>query len=470
MRKFFCLFALMVSACSLAPKYKKPEMNIPQQFKEAGNWKIAEPGENKDRGEWWKIFNDPELDSLEAEAVKANQSLKAAAARVEESRAAVRAARASFFPEINLGGNALRSKPPSASGIAFGLPAKQFRPYTLYSAEGSVSYEADLFGRVQDTYKAAKFDAKGEAATYHSILLALQADVAENYFALRAMDAERVLLRDTVQIRTEGNRIMQDEFKAGETGEQDAVRTETELASAKANLAALDKTRAGAEHGLAVLLGKTPAEFTFAEMPLDGSPPAVPAGLPSALLERRPDISAAQYTMKAANSRIGVARSAFFPSLTLTGSGGFESTMLHNLFDWPNRTWALGPLFGSALTIPLFSGGADFANLDLAKSGYDEAVANYRQQVLVAFREVEDNLSDQRLLADQLHEQETAATSAKRSAELSRKRYQEGETNYFEVVDEDRTSLAEQRALVEVRGARFVTTVTLIRALGGGWN
>jgi len=470
MRKFFLIPGLLIVSCSLAPKYTKPEMNVQQQFKEAGNWKIAEPAENKDRGAWWKIFNDTQLDSLETEAVKANQSLKAAAARVQQARAAARAARASFFPEIDLGGNAVRSKTASAEIASYGLPAEQLKPYTLYSAGGSVSYEADLFGEVQDTYKAAKFGAKSEAATYRSVLLALQADVAQNYFMLRSLDAERALLRDTVKIRTEANRIMQDEFKVGETGEQDAVRTETELASAKADLAALDKNRAEAEHALAVLLGKTPAEFTFAEVPLSGEPPAIPAGLPSALLERRPDISAAQYQMKAANSRIGVARSAFFPSLLLTGSGGFESTALHNLFDWSNRTWALGPLVGSALTMPLFDGGKNFADLDLAKSGYDESVANYRQQVLVAFREVEDNLSDQRLLADQLREQETAANSAKRSAELSRKRYQEGETDYFEVVDEDRTSLAQQRALVEVRGARFATTVTLIRALGGGWN
>jgi len=467
----------LTSGCSLAPDFKMPDMQLPTKFKEQqqppindGSWKIGVPAESVNRGEWWKIFGDPQLDNLEAEAAKSSQSLKAATARVQQSRAIMRVALGDLFPEIDLGGNALRSKPAAAAGAAYGIPATQFHPYTLYSAGGTISYEADLFGSGQDNYRAAKSDAASSEAVFQSVLLALQADVAQNYFAIRTMDADRVLLRDTVKIREEAERIMGQRFNAGDVGEQDYVRAQTELASARADLIALDKQRADTDHALALLLGKLPTEFTLAEMPLTEMPPVIPAGLPSSLLERRPDIASAQNQMASANSRIGVARAAFFPKLNLTGSGGFESVQLQHLFQWSSRTWALGPLFGTALTVPVFDGGKNFANLDLAKSGYEESVANYRQQVLVAFREVEDNLNDQRLLAEQLKQQDIAAKAARRSAELSRHRYDEGESDYFEVVDEERTSLAAQRAEVEVKGARFATTVTLIRALGGGWE
>ncbi|MCD6034675.1 MAG: efflux system outer rane lipoprotein NodT family [Rickettsiales bacterium] len=465
--------ALVLTGCSLAPSFHKPEMAIPESFKEksvdvelepdAGSviWKNAEPRETSNRGEWWKIFGDEQLNTLEAEAITANQSLKAIGARVEQSRAIANVARGGFFPSLDVGGNATRTK----------LPGDGVKPYNTFNAGGVASYEVDLFGRVRDGYRASRFDAKAQNSLYNSALLALQADVAQHYFSLRALDSERDLLRATVKIRAEAARIMEKRLKEGASGEQDRARTQSELAIVEADLIALERQRAKSEHALAVLLGKLPSEFTFADTPLeDIVPPPVPSGLPSELLERRPDISASLHSVEATNSRIGVARAAFFPSITLGASGGFQSGTLSDLFNSSSETWIAGQVAQNAVSLPIFHGGRLFAGLKGAKAANEEAVANYRQQVLTAFREVEDNLIDQRLLAEQSLKQEKAASTASRTTYLAKKRYQEGETDYFEVVDSERVSLAAERGAVQIRGQRFFTTIALIRALGGGWD
>ena len=475
MNKFFLIGIFLLAGCSLAPDFAAPDVKVPEAYREAaqaeaGNWKQAEPLVEKDRGQWWKVFGDDTLNALEEKAQSANPSLQAAAARVEQSRAIAGANVPSFLPDIDIGGNAVRAKPSDASGAAFGAPpGTVFKPYTMYSAQGVASYEADLFGRVRDNYAAYKLDAAAQEAAYRSALLALQADVAQYYFSLRSLDSERALLRDTVKIREEAARIMQRRFETGEAGEQDFSRAQSDLAGVKAELIALDRRRAAFEHALAVLSGEMPSSFTLEEGTLESAPPAIPAGLPSALLERRPDIAAAQDAMAAANARIGVARTAFFPRLILTASGGFESTELSDLFDWSSRSWALGQLGGSALAMSVFDSGRNLSRLDAAWAAYDEAVANYRAQVLVAFKDVEDNLSEQRLLAEQSRQHDAAAAAAARTTDLSQKRYDEGEVDYFEVVIAQRDSLAAERAAVSVRGQRFTTAVTLIRALGGGW-
>lgn len=483
MNKKIALLAMttFLTSCSLAPDFTLPDIAMPMSYKEQptaaqtlekkGEWAPAQSLEQSDRGNWWKIFGDDVLNDLEQQAADANQTLKIAAARVEQARSTADASAASFLPNIDIGGNAVRAQPSSASLAAFGgAPGTRLKPYTLYSAQGVASYEADLFGRVRDNERALSLDADAQAATYRSTLLALQADVAQHYFSLRALDAERQLLRETIKMREEAARIVQRRFELGETGEQDHSRTKAEVASINAELIALDRQRAALEHALAVLLGKMPSEFIFAESPLTGLPPEIPAGIPSSLLERRPDIAAAQNTMAAANARIGVARTAFFPQLSLTANGGVQSTHLHDLFRWSSRTWALGQLAGSALTMPIFDSGRNMANLDAAHAAYDESVAAYRQQVLVAFRDVEDTLSDQRLLSDQSLHQNAAAASASRTTDLTEKRYQEGDVDYFEVINAERDSLAAERAAVQIRGQRFLTTIALIRALGGGWE
>lgn len=475
-RIFALLSVVFVASCNLAPDFIMPETKIPDGYKEAlkegpvGNWKEAQSLEGEDRGQWWKIFNDRKLNELEEQAIAANNSLAAAAARVEQARAIIRANASTLLPTIDIGANASRAQPSSAALAAFGSnTGASLDPYNLYSAEGVATYEVDLFGRVRDNEKALKSDAQVQEAVYRSVLLALQADVAQHYYSLRAIDSERNLLRDTITIRKEALRIMKKKSDLGEAGEQDFRRSESELASAQADLLALDRQRAILENALAVLLGQLPSEFKFAESSLSGMPPRIPAGLPSTLLERRPDIAAAQAAMVAANSRIGVARTAHFPLLNLTASGGFQSTDLENLFSVSNNMWALGQLAGSALTMRVFDNGRTLAKIEAADYVYDESVAKYREQVLVAFRDVESNLAGQRLLAQQSAEHNKAAKAAQRTTELTQLRYDHGDTDYFEVVNAQRNSLMAERAAIQAVGQRFITTVSLIRALGGGW-
>lgn len=469
MRKSALLLSLLLGACSLAPGFAAPDMAVPDSYKEEaardpGKWAQAAPMETADRGQWWSVFNDAKLAELQDRAVKANNSLQAAAARVEQARLTAAVKKADVFPELDLGANASRVQ---QSGIPF---SGALKPYNLYDVQSTVSYEPDLFNRIRDEENALWKDTKAQEANFRSLLLTLQADVAQTYYALRSLDAERHLLRDTVKTREEAARIMQNRFDEGEVGAQDQARAQGDLAGVRAELLALDRTRATYENALAVLLGLMPSEFTFAEDPLSGLPPQIPSGIPSTLLTRRPDIAQALALMEAANARIGSARAAFFPSLFLTATGGVQSGDIDDLFQWSARTWALGQMGAMALTVGIFSNNRATANLDRAWAGYDESLANYRQSVLTAFQDVEDNLAAQRLLARQSEHQDAAAAAATRTHDLTRIRYDEGDADYFEVVDAQRTSLSAERAAVQVRGQRFLTTVSLIRALGGGWS
>lgn len=473
----------LLAACSLAPDFAPPQMNLPPKYQEQqaselsklpvserGRWKKAEELDAASKGEWWRVFADPELNMLQKQAMEANASLSAAANRVEQSRATAEANTFSFLPDLDLNSNAVRSKPSDASLAAFGNRGVKLKPYNLYSARGVLSYEADLFGRVRDSYKAFLLDADRTGADFQNTLLTLQADVASNYFSIRAIDSEIALLKDTVAIREKAHEIMKHKYDAGAAGEQDLTRTMSELASTRAELSSLERERSVLEHALAVLVGKLPSEFTLKKAPLSGVPPQVPAGLPSTLLERRPDIASARSAMEAANARIGVARTAFFPQIILTASGGYEATELSDVFKWSSRAWALGQAGGAAITMPVFDTGRNFARLDSAKASFQEAVDNYRQQVLVAFRDVEDNLANERYLAEQSHQQDAAAAAASRTTEVIQTRYDEGAVEFFEVVNAQRDSLATERAAVKVRGLRFLSSIALIRALGGGWN
>lgn len=466
---------LVLAGCSLAPTYQRPAVDTPAAFKEeakaaenSGQWKVAQPSEEITRGEWWKIFHDDDLNALEDRARDANQDLKAAAARLGQARALTRDARSGLFPQVDAGLGATRQRPSPASQ---GLPADaDTSPSTLYRAQVGVSYEVDLFGRVSSTVDAANADAQRSEALFHSVLLALQADVAQQYFLLRELDAALELYRGTVELRQQSLNLVQRRFDEGDISEVDLARAKTELASAQSEAFGISRQRATAEHALAILLGQTPAEFSFAPRPLTRIALSVPAGLPSALLERRPDIAAAERAMAAANARIGVARSAFFPSLNLTGGFGYESAELGDLFKWSSRTFLLGPLVGTALSMPLFDGGRRRAGVDRAEAGYEEHVANYRGTVLNAFREVEDNLANLRILGDQMKAQDDAVAASERAAKLSQMQYREGAVSYFNVIDADRTVLQQKRTAVQLDGERARSTVNLIRALGGGWS
>lgn len=475
------LLTTLLSACSLAPDFKLPDMPLPEAYKEQptpieaateqrGSWKKAENLEEADKGLWWKVYGDESLNKLEEEAITANQSLKAAAARVEQSRGIAESNTFSFLPNFDIAANAVRSKPSNASLAAFGNSGVTLKPYNLFSTRGVLSYEADLFGKVRDSYKSFLLEADARSADYNNILLALQADVASNYFSIRAIDSEIRLLRDTLEIREKAMRIMQRQYDVGAAGEADLTRTMSELSSTKAEQISLERQRNALEHALAVLLGKMPSELSLASGPLIGSPPELPPGLPSTLLERRPDIAGARFAMEAANARIGVARAAFFPDITLTANGGFESTQLGDVFKWSSRAWALGQVGGAAIAMPIFDAGRNLSRLDAAHAAHEEAVANYRQTVLQGFRDVEDNLSDQRLLATQSQAQDAASSASARTTEVLQTRYDEGDITFFEVVDAQRNSLAAERTAVRVRGQRFLTSIALVRALGGGWN
>ncbi|EYS88721.1 RND transporter [Cupriavidus sp. SK-4] len=467
--------ALILAGCSLAPTYKVPETATVPAFKEAeaaqaegAQWKTATPAEGQHRGDWWKIFGDAELDRLIDAAGSSNQDLAIAAARLKQARAFTGAAEADLYPQLSVGLDPTRSQPSAASQ---GLPdGTRVSPQTVLKARAFASYELDLFGRVASSVNAAR--AEGEAAEdlYRSVQLALQADVAQAYFALRTLDSERDLLNATIRLREDALSLLKKRYDAGETTDLDPARAEAELGTARADLAGIERRRANQEHALAVLTGVPPAAFSLPARPFDAAPIAIPAGLPSELLERRPDIAAAERQMAAANARIGVAKAAFFPRITLTGLFGFESADLSNLFKWSSRTWALGPLIGSTIAQTVFDGGRNSANLAGARAAHEETVAGYRQTVLVAFREVEDSLADVRWLSQQAGALDGALGGARRAARISRSRYDAGAVDYLTVIDADRTVLQSQREANQVAGLRAAATVSLIRRLGGGWG
>ncbi len=340
----------------------------------------------------------------------------------------------------------------------------------MWRAQANISYEADLFGRVASTVRAAHADTQQSEALFRSVQLALQADVAQNYFSLRELDAEQAVYRRAVDLRTEALTFIQHRAEAGEVSDLELAQAKAELASATSDAMTVARQRAASEHALAVLLGKAPSEFTLQPMPLEPVEVAIPPGMPSALLERRPDIAAAERAMAAENARIGVARAAYFPSIVLTGTGGYESSAFSDLFKWSSRSFLLGPLVGTAATLPIFDGGVRKGNLANAKARYEESVARYREQVLVAFQEVEDNLVNLRILQDQTRVQGEEVAASTRASELSKTQYEEGSVAYLNVIDTERVVLQARLTSVRLRGVQATSTVNLIRALGGGWG
>jgi multidrug efflux system outer membrane protein len=473
------LAALLMTACA-APEFKQPAMDVPTAFKESqlpdatvrtaadgSTWKQAQPAEAQPRGEWWLAFNDPALNELIAEATKANANLSVAAARVKQARSIAGIAEADRIPQVgvNVGAQRLRQ-----SDVELGLPAgTPVAPAKVFSANLTASYEVDLFGRVSSNVSAARNDAASVEANYRSVLLAVQADVAQTYFRLRETDAELETLARTVQTREENVKVNQRRFDLGDIGEFDLSRAKTELATSRAEAIGLQRQRVTTEHALAVLLGKPAASYTAGVSPLLDTSllPSIPAGMPSSLLERRPDIASAQRAMEASNARIGVAKSAMFPALMLNASaGGVSGNTVADVFKWSSRSWVLGAL----MSMPLIDGGRNKANIARSEAALEESVGTYRQSVLVAFAEVEDNLAGLRILAGQTVQMDEAVVSARRSADLAQKLYDAGRSSYLDLLDAQRNLAAVERTAVQLRGDRAVTTVALIRALGGGWG
>jgi multidrug efflux system outer membrane protein len=463
------LLTLFVAGCvSVGPDYEKPATEAPATFKaaELGNWKEGQPLDHLPKGEWWTLFGDEALNSLEARAVQANQELKAAFAAMNQARATARVARSEFFPTLDVSGRYTREKFSPNQNPSFGdITVNSF------STPLDLSYELDLWGRVRRGFESARAEAAASAAAFHNLLLTLQADVARNYFSLRAIDEEIVVLQRTVVLRREQVDIMRTRFDTGLGTELDVARAETELATAEGDVAALRRNRAELENALAILVGESPSGFKLASQAnatnrWEIQPPAIPAGLPSELLERRPDIAEAERQLAADNARIGVAKAAFFPVVSLTASGGYLSAEADDLFDWESSVWTLGP----RISLPLFAGGRNTANLQRAQDQYDESVARYRQRVLVAFGEVENALAGIRLLQEQAVAQDRAVQSAGRAHGLARESFTIGITDYLDVITADRVELQAQRTSLQLTGQRQIAVVQLIKALGGGWS
>jgi len=466
--------ALVLAGCSMAPVLKSPEIAVPAAFKEPATpvqaadgsvWQVAQPAEAQARGQWWLAFHDAALTSLVEEANGANANLAAAASRVRQARAIAGIAQSQRSVQVDAGLGAQRGR---ASTTSLGLPdGTQVPAANAFHAQLSASYELDLFGRVANNVTAAQADAGASEASYRSVLLSLQADVAQTYFRIRSTDAELATLDKNIDLRQQSVRVNQSRFDNGDIGEFDLVRAKAELASARADAIALTRQRANLEHALAVLLGRPAAQFAAVTAPLlADNLPAIPAGMPSTLLERRPDVAAAQRAMVAANARIGEARAAMFPSLTLSAQGGGASSALSNMLQWSSRSWVLGAL----MSLPVIDGGRHRANVTRSEAVLEESVANYRQNVLVAFSEVEDNLAGLRILASQAEQVDASVVFARRSADLAQKLYDAGRSSYLELLDAQRNLSLVERNAAQLRGERAVTTVALIRALGGGWG
>ena len=410
-------------------------------------------------GAWWRVFNDPVLDALVERAAVNNTSVQQAAARLAEARAIARTVDADRSVQVGLGAGANRG-----AGLDRGNGSKV--PGTLITAGANVSWEVDLFGRLSGASNAAGLDAASREALLQSAKLAVQAEVAQSYLALRALDDERVIVRETVGAYRDTLNLTERRYRAGDLAELDVARVQTEVAATESDALALDRQRAQLEHALAVLTGDVASQFELRSAAWTTALPSIPAGLPSTVLERRPDVAAARRTMQAAQARVGVAKAAWFPTIALTGAGGYASPDLGDLFKWSARSWGIGAL----MSLPLLDGGRREAGVQGASAQLDGALAGYREQVLVAFRDVEDQLSAIRLLEQQSAVQARAVASAQRATVLSDARYRNGYVSQLDLLDARRSELRNRRQALQVKSAQYQATVGLIRALGGGWD
>ena len=465
--------SLLLSACALAPAYHPPETAAPPQFKEAGKgaaglavsgWAAATPRDGDARGAWWSAFHDPVLDDLESRAEGASPTLAAALARYDAALATTRAARADLYPQAGLSASDSENKPSANRPLSIGTAPT----YNDLKLGGSIGYEVDLWGRIRSRVASARADAEAAHADLASAHLSLQAAVADAYARLRGFDAESALLHQTVEAYTKAYDLTRKRHDGGIASGVDVNRAQTVLGNARAQISAVAQTRAATEHELAALTGELASAFTAAPRP---EPNAVPLtiplispGIPSALLERRPDVAAAERRIAAANAHIGVARAAFFPTITLGASSGFETTG-SALLSASSSFWALGPALAA---LAVFDGGRRKAQVRISRDEYDQLAATYRDTVLTAFRQAEDALAAQRLLATQATDQQSAADAAARTSALALIRYRDGASNYLEVVTAQTDALTAQRALIQVQTQRARAAVALIKALGGG--
>ncbi|MBI5821023.1 MAG: efflux transporter outer membrane subunit [Verrucomicrobia bacterium] len=458
----------LLAGCAVGPDYERPaalkSQPLPKSF--AGDWKTAQPAAHLPRGAWWEVFKDAELNRLESAAMSANESLAASVARFNQARALVDIARSDFFPQLSFNGSATRER-TSKNEPSSGKPAGQAYNFNTFTVPLEMSWEPDLWGRIRRRTEAASARLSASADDVEAVRLAIQGAVAADYFALRTFDAELALVADTVETFRRSLELTRNRRKGGVASDLDVSEAETQLRTAEGQLPALQLQRAKLGHALATLCGQPAMTFTTPANPTQLlAPPAVPPTLPSELLERRPDIAATERQMAAANADVGVAQCAFFPRLVFDGLAGFQSINAGTVFNWPSRVWAVGP----TLELPIFTGGRNTAQLAAARAAYDETVANYRQTVLTAFQEIEDQLAAQQLLVKLLDAETAALAAASRTQEIANNRYRAGLVTYLEVATAQSAAFDRNRAVVRIQGERCVATVGLIKALGGGWQ
>ncbi len=459
------LICVMISGCAaVGPDYQRPETAaVPKAYVGPGSdWKIAVPQADIPKGKWWEIFRDPVLNQLETDAADGNQDLKAAFARFTQARATADVARSSLFPRLGISVQPVDQRDSKNRPVG----GKPDQTYDTLTVPFDFSYEFDLWGRVRRVVESANAQTQASADDVESVKLAIQAEIAADYLALRALDADRVLLLSSIEAYRKSLDLIQNRRAGGMVSDLDVAQAETVLETTRAQLPDNALQRVKYRNALAVLTGKNAASFHLKDRPLDMTPIAVPTGLPSELLERRPDIAAAERRMAAANANIGVATAAFFPTVKFSGQAGFQSGGMDMLLDWPSRFWAVGP----SLTLPLFQGGQLTAGLLQAKAGYEETVARYRQTVLTAFSEVENNLAAVYLLADEYGRVQTALQSARRQLQLAENRYRSGLVTYLDVATAQNVVLAAERSGVRLQGQQLVALAGLVKSLGGGWR
>jgi NodT family efflux transporter outer membrane factor (OMF) lipoprotein len=467
------ILAIALVGCTVGPKYRQPSAPVtpaykeppPDSFKESDQWKTAKPIADTLRGNWWEIFQDPQLNTLEEQVTVGNLSLKAADARFRDARTMVKYNRAAEFPMLSVAPS-ISSLRESPNGPYFPAAARGISSTGDFVLPFDLSYEVDLWGRIRRTVAAAGEEAQASAADLQTLSLSLHAELALDYFELRSADSQKSLLDETVEAYAELVQLTTDLFRGGAAPETDVVQAQTQLDDVRVQDSDISVQRAQYEHAIAVLVGKPPAEFGLPPKPLNLGPPVIPVGVPSQLLERRPDIAANERRVAEANEQIGIARAAYFPTLTLSAIAGLEGSGITSWLNWPSRFWAVGP----AMAETLFDAGRRRATSDSALANYDAAVDTYRQTTLAAFQEVEDNLAELRILEREAQQEKEAVASSRRSVELFTSLYQGGANPYLDVVTAQTVELANERNAVDILRRRMDASVLLVKGLGGGWD
>jgi len=458
--------------CTVGPRYSRTSAPTPapDAWKAQPPWEQAAPKDSIPKGAWWQIFHDPALDAYEQQLLHANQSLEAARDRLAQARSLARVATADLFPQVSTDPGALRERGSGNRPLNGASPTvvNGTRPYTqsVFTLPFSVSYEADLFGRVRRNLEAANASLQASAADLQNVQLVLTAELAADYFNLRELDAEFEVVQESVGYQRKGLDLVNDRHQGGIASGLEVAQQAALLDSTLSQLALVKESRAQYEHAIAVLVGQAASTHSVPVAPLRATPPPIPLGVPSDVLERRPDIANAERTMAYQNAEVGIARTAFYPHITLSGSGGWQSTDVTKLFNAPSLFWSLG---ADALQ-PIFEGGRNRANLAAARAAYDQAVANYRESVLTAFQQAEDGISNLSTLSQALATQGAAVEDARRSLAIANNRYVGGVTTYLDVITAQTTLLSSQRLETQLLGQQMVSAVYLVKALGGGWD